>query len=194
MKPIESVCLYCGSATGRRAVFREGAAQFGSLLAERGIRLIYGGGHIGLMGVAADAALAKGGTVIGVIPRFLIDLEASHPGLTELVIVDSMHERKQRMFELADGFAILPGGLGTLDEMIEIITWRQLGLHDKPIAIIDLGGYWQSLTALIDKVIADDFAKPRVRNLFTVVRSVGEVLPALEAAPHDRIAPAPGRV
>lgn len=194
MKPIESVCLYCGSSTGRRAVFREGAAQFGALLAERGIRLIYGGGHIGLMGVAADAALAKGGTVIGVIPKFLIDLEASHPGLTELVIVDSMHERKQRMFELADGFAILPGGLGTLDEMIEIITWRQLGLHDKPIAIIDLGGYWQSLTALIDKVIADDFAKPRVRNLFTVVRSVGEVLPALEAAPHDRIAPAPGRV
>lgn len=194
MKPIESVCLYCGSSTGRRAVFREGAARFGALLAERGIRLIYGGGHIGLMGVAADAALAKGGTVIGVIPKFLIDLEASHPGLTELVIVDSMHERKQRMFELADGFAILPGGLGTLDEMIEIITWRQLGLHDKPIAIIDLGGYWQSLTALIDKVIADDFAKPRVRNLFTVVRSVGEVLPALEAAPHDRIAPAPGRV
>lgn len=194
MKPIKSVCLYCGSSTGRRAVFREGAAQFGALLAERGIRLIYGGGHIGLMGVAADAALAKGGTVIGVIPKFLIDLEASHPGLTELVIVDSMHERKQRMFELADGFAILPGGLGTLDEMIEIITWRQLGLHDKPIAIIDLGGYWQSLTALIDKVIADDFAKPRVRNLFTVVRSVGEVLPALEAAPHDRIAPAPGRV
>lgn len=194
MKAIRSVCLYCGSAIGQRPVFRDAAAEFGALLAQRGIRLVYGGGHVGLMGVAADSALAKGGTVVGVIPRFLIDLEAGHSGLTELVVVGSMHERKQRMFELADGFVILPGGIGTLDEMIEIITWRQLNLHDKPIVVIDLDGYWQGLIALFDKVIADGFAKPRVRQLFSVVRSVGEALPALETVPHDRIAPVPGRV
>jgi len=194
MTPIRSVCLYCGSSMGRRPVFQQGAARFGSLLAERGIRLVYGGGHIGLMGVAADAALAGGGTVIGIIPKFLTELEAAHPRLSELVIVGSMHERKQRMFELADGFAILPGGLGTLDELIEMITWRQLGLHDKPIVLIDLDGYWRGLTDLIDKVVADGFAKPRIRDLFTVVPTVDDVLPALAAAPAARIAPAPGRV
>jgi uncharacterized protein (TIGR00730 family) len=194
MTEIRSLCLYCGSAEGRNALFRDAAAEFGALLAERGIRLVYGGGHVGLMGVAADAALAKGGTVVGVIPQFLIDAESGHRGVTELVVVSSMHERKQRMFELADGFVILPGGLGTLDEMIEIVTWKQLGLHDKPIVLLDIDGYWGTLIGLIEKVIAAGFAKPAVTGLFTAVRSVAEVLPAMAAAAPARIRAVPGRI
>jgi len=194
MTEIRSLCLYCGSAEGRNALFRDAAAEFGALLAEHGIRLLYGGGHVGLMGVAADAALAKGGTVVGVIPQFLIDAESGHRGVTELVVVSSMHERKQRMFELADGFVILPGGLGTLDEMIEIVTWKQLGLHDKPIVLLDIDGYWGTLIGLIEKVIAAGFAKPAVTGLFTAVRSVAEVLPAMAAAAPARIRAVPGRI
>ena len=194
MTEIKSLCLYCGSSDGANPAFREAARQLGAMLAERGIRLIYGGGHVGLMGVAADAALAKGGTVIGVIPKFLIDAEVGHSGVSELVVVGSMHERKQRMFELADGFAILPGGLGTLDEMIEIITWKQLHLHDKPIALIDIDGYWSALSSLIDKVVAMGFAKPAAKDLFTVVRRVDDLLPALAAAPKARVTALPGRL
>jgi len=194
MTEIKSLCLYCGSSEGRNALFREAAAALGALIAGQGVRLVYGGGHVGLMGVAADAALAHGGAVIGVIPSFLIALEAAHPGLTELVEVGSMHERKQRMFELADGFVVLPGGLGTLDEMIEIITWKQLRIHDKPIVLLDIDGYWGTLMGLIEKVVAAGFAKPDVTGLFTAVRSVDEVLPALAGAPPARIRALPGRI
>ncbi len=182
MAIITSVCVYCGSRTGRRQAFRETAARLGAELGGRDIRLIYGGGGIGLMGVAADAALAAGGTVIGVIPRHLNTLEVGHPGLSELIIVDGMHARKQRMFELSDAFVVLPGGLGTLDEMFEIITWRQLGLHDKPVFLLDVGGYWQPFLGLIDHIVAHDFAGTSVRRLFHPVEDIKALMAALEAA------------
>lgn len=194
MTEIRAICLYCASSSGRKPVFREAAGRFGALLAERGLSLIYGGGHVGLMGVAADAVLAAGGKVVGVIPRFLVDIEVEHRGITDLVVVGSMHERKQKMFELADGFVIFPGGLGTLDEAIEIITWKQLSLHDKPIVLLDLDGYWGTFLKLIEDAVAMGFAKPAVKDLFTVVQTVDEILPALSQGPRDRVRPAPSRI
>lgn len=194
MTEIRAICLYCASSRGRKPVFSEAAAQFGALLAERGLSLIYGGGHVGLMGVAADAVLAAGGKVVGVIPRFLVDIEVEHRGITDLVVVGSMHERKQKMFELADGFVIFPGGLGTLDEAVEIITWKQLSLHDKPIVLLDLDGYWGMFLKLIEDAVAMGFAKPAVKGLFTVVKTVDEILPALSQGPRDRVRPAPSRI
>lgn len=194
MTEIRAICLYCASSSGRKPVFREAAGRFGTLLAERGLSLIYGGGHVGLMGVTADAVLAAGGKVVGVIPRFLIDIEVEHRGITDLVVVGSMHERKQKMFELADGFVIFPGGLGTLDEAIEIITWKQLHLHDKPIILLDLDGYWGTFLKLIEDAVAMGFAKPAVKDLFTVVKTVDEILPALSQGPRDRVRPAPSRI
>ncbi|MFZ0695216.1 MAG: TIGR00730 family Rossman fold protein [Alphaproteobacteria bacterium] len=194
MTEIRAICLYCASSRGRKPVFSEAAARFGALLAERGLSLIYGGGHVGLMGVAADAVLAAGGKVVGVIPRFLVDIEVEHRGITDLVVVGSMHERKQKMFELADGFVIFPGGLGTLDEAVEIITWKQLSLHDKPIVLLDLDGYWGMFLKLIEDAVAMGFAKPAVKGLFTVVKTVDEILPALSQGPRDRVRPAPSRI
>ena len=140
MANIQSVCVYCGSASDGPESHRNAAAQLGAALAENNIRLVFGGGHVGLMGIAADAALAAGGEVIGVIPDFLRDRELGHEGCDDLIVTPSMHSRKQKMAELSDGFAILPGGLGTLDEAFEIITWKQLNLHDKPIVIADIDG------------------------------------------------------
>ncbi len=194
MAEIKSLCLYCGSSTGHGAAYREAAAELGTKIAERGVRLIYGGGQIGLMGIAADAALAAGGAVIGVIPKFLMDAEVGHLGATKLVVVANMHERKQRMFDLADGFVVLPGGLGTLDEMMEIITWKQLGLHDKPVALLDVEGYWGAFAEVIDRAIAEGFARREVKNLFLVARTADEVFAALAAAPEAAIRPEPSRL
>ena len=186
MSDIRSVCVYCGSSSHGPENHRVAARQLGSLLAGNGIRLVFGGGHIGLMGVTADAALAAGGEVVGIIPDFLRDLELGHNGCTEMIVTDSMHSRKQKMAELSDGFAILPGGLGTLDEAFEIITWRQLGLHDKPIVIVDVDGYWQPLQALIDQVTANNYMRPTDAPLFEFVGSIDEILPALRKAPAAR--------
>ncbi len=194
MTTVTSLCVYCGSSTGTDARHREAAARLGRLLAERGIELVFGGGRIGLMGVIADAALAAGGRVIGVIPRNLTGAELAHEGVSEMVVVDSMHARKHRMFELSHAFAILPGGLGTLDESIEIITWKQLRLHDKPIVLVDDAGYWAPFRALIEKVIAAGFAPPEAASLFTVVESVDDILPALAAMPEPAISGEPGRL
>jgi uncharacterized protein (TIGR00730 family) len=194
MTRVKSLCVYCGSASNASQTHRDAAARLGALLAERGIRLVYGGGHVGLMGLMADAALAAGGQVIGVIPRFLIEAEAGHANLTELLVVDSMHERKQKMFEMADGFVVLAGGLGTLDETIEIITWRQLKLHDKPIVLVDIEGYWAPLRALIEAAIAQGFARPDVWELFTLVGRIEDILPALAATPEMAIRPEPTRI
>ena len=151
-------------------------------MAERGVRLVYGGGRVGLMGILADAALAAGGSVTGIIPAHLEEREVEHRELTELVVVGSMHERKHRMFETADAFAVLPGGLGTLDETFEMVTWRLLGLHDKPIVLVDNAGYWAPLLNLIDHTIASGFAQPSVKRLFTVVERVDDVFAAVAAA------------
>jgi len=170
------------------------ARRLGMLLAEARVELVYGGGRVGLMGTLADATLAAGGRVVGIIPEHLHDAEVGHTGLSELIVVASMHERKRRMFERADAFAVLPGGLGTLDETLEIITWKQLGLHDKPIVLINLGGYWNPLLRLVDHAIEHRFARSAVGQLFGTVGGVEELLPALGAAPAPAVAPHGERV
>jgi uncharacterized protein (TIGR00730 family) len=185
MKHIRSLCVFCGSRTGADAGFTQAAERLGRILAERRVRLVYGGGSIGLMGVVMQAVLDHGGEVTGVIPEFLMHREVGNPSLTELVVVDSMHERKQRMFELADAFAVLPGGLGTLDETIEIITWKQLRLHGKPIAVLSLGDYWASFETLIERTIERGFADPGVRDLYSVAGDVESLLATLEAHAAD---------
>ncbi|HYM31096.1 MAG TPA: TIGR00730 family Rossman fold protein [Candidatus Cybelea sp.] len=193
MTILKSLCVYCGSSNRVDPVHRQAAATLGRILAENGVRLIYGGGRVGLMGICADAAMAGGGEVIGVIPEHLNNAEVGHTGLTELRIVQSMHFRKNMMFELADAFAILPGGLGTLDETFEIVTWRQLGLHDKPIVLVDNAGYWSPLLKLIDHTIAAGFARATTHQLFTVVERVEDVIPVIEAAPQPARVSASGR-
>ncbi|MBV8167397.1 MAG: TIGR00730 family Rossman fold protein [Alphaproteobacteria bacterium] len=189
MRQIKSVCVYCGSSAQVDRRHREAATRLGALLAANGIALVYGGGRVGLMGLMADACLQAGGAVVGVIPEFLRRWEVGHGAVTELVVVDNMHQRKQTMFDRSDGFAILPGGLGTLDETFEILTWKQLRLHDKPIALIDVAGYWAPFTALFDHVIAENFAKPEMRDLLTVVPDVDDLLPALERAQRPLVGP-----
>ena len=171
--------MLCGSREGADPVYHEIASWLGRLIAEQDVRLVYGGGSIGLMGIVADAVLDAGGEVVGVIPDFLIRYEVGHQHLTDLVITGSMHDRKRRMFEMADAFVVLPGGLGTLDETFELITWRQLRLHDLPIIILDIEGYWAPLLKLIDAAIAAGFAYPATTDLFTVVRTPEEVLRTL---------------
>jgi uncharacterized protein (TIGR00730 family) len=142
MTELRSVCIYCGASFGNQPRYAESARRLGRALAMRGITVVYGGGRVGLMGALADAALAAGGRVIGVIPTILRTVELAHQGCTELIATPSMHARKEKMFQLADGFIALPGGIGTLEETLEVITWRQLRFHDKPIAVVGDGGYW----------------------------------------------------
>ncbi len=183
MAALRSVCVFCGSSSRVDDVYRSAAVRLGGELAARSVELVYGGGRVGLMGLLADAALAAGGRVVGVIPRFLVELEVAHRGLTELRVVGDMHERKRTMAELADAFVVLPGGLGTLEEAIEVITWKQLGLHDKPVVLVDERGYWRPLRELVDHMIAEGFAHPEHVGLFTTVASVDAVFDALAAAP-----------
>ncbi len=175
-----SVAVFCGSRFGSRPAYLDAATAIGRGLAEAGIRLIYGGGNVGLMGAVADAALAAGGTVSGVIPHFLQSREVMHDGVQELTVTDSMHSRKQLMFAEAEAFLVLPGGLGTFDETFEIVTWRQLRLHDKPILIVDIEGWAATLIATIDRAIADGFADPSARALFEHVADVPAALARLE--------------
>lgn len=193
MPDIGSLCVYCGSSLGTDPRHRRDAADLGRLIGEACLELVYGGGDIGLMGVLADAAMESGARVTGVIPTELKRAEVAHPGLDELVVVSSMHERKRRMFERADAFVALAGGVGTLDETFEIITWRQLGLHGKPIVIVDGGGYWRPLTDLIAHTISEGFTGPALRDLFTVVGDVAEVLPAIAAMPEPVVPDRPER-
>jgi len=171
-----SVAAFCGSQLGNNPAFREAAAAFGAGLARAGHRLVYGGGNNGLMGVLADATLAAGGRAVGVIPEFLRAWEVAHPGLTEMVVVDSMHARKTRMFELSDAAVMLPGGLGTLDETLEMITWRQLRLHSRPIILCDVAGSAGPMLAAIEGAIALGFARPTVRDFYTVTHGVTATL------------------
>lgn len=188
MRNIGSVCVLCGSREGGDPAYREAAIRFGMAIAERGAQLVYGGGSIGLMGVIADTVLAAGGRVVGVIPDFLTKYEAEHRRLSELIITGSMQDRKRRMFEMADAFVVLPGGLGTLDEAFEILTWKQLHLHDAPMVVLDVGGYWAPLQKLIEAVIDGGFADPEVTGLYTVVDAAERVFPALETMPERKAA------
>jgi len=183
MAVVRRLCVYCGSSMGTEELYRRAATGLGTRLAEAGVELVYGGGRVGLMGLVADAALARGGRVTGIIPTLLHDREVAHPGV-RLEIVASMHERKQRMFDLSDAFVVLPGGLGTLDETIEIVTWRQLGLHEKPVVVVDIAGYWAPLRALLDHAIAQGFAPGRASGYFHFVSDIDEVLGILAALPE----------
>ncbi|MBM3600861.1 MAG: TIGR00730 family Rossman fold protein [Alphaproteobacteria bacterium] len=183
MTKVSSLCVYCGASSRVSQVHRDAASELGRQLAKRGIRLVFGGGRVGLMGLVADAAIAAGGATVGIIPTHLHDLEVGHSGVDELIVVGSMHERKQRMFELSDAFAVLPGGLGTLDETFEVITWKQLRLHDKPVVLIDVEGYWQPLLALIENGISAGYVRPDHRHLYSVVSRVEDLFAALAAAP-----------
>jgi uncharacterized protein (TIGR00730 family) len=180
MRRIRSLCVYCGSREGTEPRHRRAATALGAGLAARGITLVYGAGGIGLMNVVANAVIAGGGVAIGVIPRHLAALELKHHGLTETVLVDTMHERKQHMFERSDAFAVLPGGFGTLDELFEMLTWKMLGLHGKPIFLVNSAGYWEPLVRLIDQIIAEGFAPPETRQLLVVVPSVEALFEAID--------------
>ena len=161
---MKHLCVYCGSNTGSKPIYLEQAIALGTRLAADGIGLVYGGGNIGLMGAVADAVMQAGGEVTGVIPKQLMEWEVGHRGVTNLEVVGSMHERKSRMFELADGFVALPGGFGTLEEIIEMLTWRQLGIGNKPCAFLDVAGYWSPIAAMMDRMVGDRFLHPDQRQ------------------------------
>jgi uncharacterized protein (TIGR00730 family) len=176
-----SICVYCGSSADVAQPYKDAAVQLGREAGEKGVEVIYGGGRVGLMGLVADAALAAGGRVTGIIPRHILEWEVAHQTLTELIVVEDMHQRKMMMFDRSQAFAILPGGLGTLDEAFEMLTWKQLGLHSKPIVVANIGGYWDGLLALVDKGVDEGFIRPRHARLFTEVRDITQVLPAMTA-------------
>jgi len=183
MPPIHSVAVFCGASLGVSPAFRTAAEDLGRGIARAGWRLVYGGGQLGLMGVVAAAAMEAGGAVTGIIPEFLRRREVVKDDVNELIVTDSMHSRKRAMFERADVFVTLPGGLGTLDETVEILTWRQLNLHDKPILVCDVMGSAAPLVATIETAIALGFARPEVRHLFEVHEGVPPVLARLAALP-----------
>jgi uncharacterized protein (TIGR00730 family) len=176
------VCVFCGSRRGEQAIYAETAAALGTLLARRGIGVVYGGGNIGLMGVVADAALAAGGEVIGVIPGHLQDREVAHGGLTALHVVDSMHARKALMATLSDVFIAAPGGFGTLDEMCEILTWAQLGLHNKPCGLLNVAGYFDALLGMFDHAVREGFLSEPHRQLIATDNDVLRLIDRLSAA------------
>jgi len=178
---LQSICVFCGSSAGARAEYAAAARAMGELLAQRGIRLVYGGGNVGLMGVLADAALAAGGKVIGVIPQMLVDRELAHRGISELLIVGSMHERKALMAELSDAFIALPGGMGTFEELCEVLTWAQLGIHAKPVGILNAQGYYDALIQLFDRALSEQFLRPEHRRLLLTAAEPAELLRLLVA-------------
>ena len=186
MATVNSICVYCGASGNVRKSHRDAARTLGSVLASAGIRLVYGGGKIGLMGLIADAALAAGGTVTGIIPKFLNQLEIGHTGCTELIVTENMRDRKLKMVSIADAFVILPGGLGTLDETFEILAWKQLGLHDKPVVIADINGYWTPLLTLMANQFEENYIRSDHRDLFRVARDVATIVSILAAEPEPR--------
>lgn len=175
-----AVTVFCGSSPGVDTEYAAGAQALGIGLAERGMSLVFGGGNVGLMGVVAGAALGAGAHVTGIIPDFLRQREVEFPGLSELIVTDSMHTRKRRLFALADAFVVMPGGLGTFDETVEILTWKQLGRHDKPIILCDVLGWAQPFVTLVDQTIRRGFARESARGLFEVSPGVKETLARLE--------------
>lgn len=168
---IKTVCVYCGSRMGNKLLYQKQAEEMGSLIADAGLALVYGAGSIGLMGVVARSAKDSGADVIGIIPAHLDDVEITQEGLAELHVTDDMHQRKKLMFERSDAFIVLPGGLGTLDETLEMMTWAQLNLHEKPIIIVNSNNYWSPLLELVDHVVTDGFAAPENAGLLTVTES-----------------------
>lgn len=186
---IRSICVYCGSSNRVDDAYKKSAEEFGIVLAKNGIKLVYGGGKVGLMGLIADTVLAHGGEAIGIIPEHISRREVQHKGLTELHVVDSMHTRKQMMVDVSDAFVVLPGGVGTLDETCEIITWRQLGIHDKPICIANIKGYWTPFLETLAHIRNSGFMRPEDESLYTVVNTVEEILPSVKQSPREKFDP-----
>jgi uncharacterized protein (TIGR00730 family) len=186
------ICIFCGSSSGVRPEYAAAARETGTLLARRGIGMVFGGGRVGLMGLAADAALAGGGEVVGVIPRALVEREVAHQRLTEQHVVETMHERKALMAKLTDAFVALPGGAGTYEELFEIWTWAQLGIHRKPLGVLDVSGYFGPLLSMADHAVQEGFMRPEYRAMLQVARDPSELLDKLAAyrPPEHRWAPA----
>jgi uncharacterized protein (TIGR00730 family) len=183
---MKSITVFCGSSMGGKTIFKNKAIELGKALAQRKIALVYGGAKVGLMGAIADAVLAEGGKVTGVLPRFLQAKELAHEGLTELILVDSMHERKTTMNELCDGVLALPGGFGTLEELFEMLTWAQLGLHKKPVALLNIGGFYDHLNLLTQVMVDNAFLKASNRDMLLVDEHVDKLLTMMESySPPD---------
>lgn len=189
MTKIKSVCVYCGSSARVDQIYKDAAVELGKVIAANKWDVVYGGGRVGLMGLVADSALGVGGKVVGIIPQHIQAREIEHTDLTELHIVDSMHIRKQMMVDRSDAFVILAGGLGTLDEFFELLTWKQLGLHDKPVVMVNIGGYWTKMVEAIKYIADQKFMRDEDLGMFQVVNTVAEVPNALNNAPHERFDP-----
>jgi uncharacterized protein (TIGR00730 family) len=189
MNNIKNVCVYCGSSSRVDDKYKQAATLLGREIAGAGWGVVYGGGRVGLMGLVADSALENGADVIGIIPEHIQSREIEHTDLTELHIVDTMHVRKQMMVDRSEAFVILPGGIGTLDEFFELVTWKQLGLHDKPIVVVDLDGYWSQLIAAIEHIAKEGFMREGDLDLFDVVKTIEDVVPALQNAPVEKFDP-----
>ena len=190
MTEIKNVCVYCGSSSNVDEVYKSAAKNLGELIASEGWGVVYGGGRVGLMGIVADAALAKGANVIGIIPEHIQAREVEHTDLTELHVVDTMHVRKQMMVDKSQAFVILAGGLGTLDELFELLTWKQLGLHDKPIVVVNIDGYWTKMLESLDHISSKGFMRETDLDLFVSVDSIEEVPMAIKNAPNEKFDPA----
>lgn len=182
---MKKICVYCGSSSGRKPEYIEAAHSLARLLAQRGIGLVYGGASVGIMGAIADAVLSNGGEVVGVIPRALVEKEVSHEGLTELKVVDTMHERKAVMMDVADGFIALPGGLGTLEELFEVLTWSQLGFHKKPCGLLNVAGYYEGLISFINSAVDEQFIKTRHRDMLLIEDDAEKLLARMEFLNSD---------
>jgi uncharacterized protein (TIGR00730 family) len=183
----KAVCVFCGASNDAPQIHLDLGRDFGQKMAENNIRLVYGGGDCGIMGAVANAVMKQGGKVTGVFPESLKNIENEHQSLTEIIMVETMHQRKELMYQRSSAFVILPGGFGTMDEMFEILTWRQLKLHDKPIIIMNNQGYWNNLVALMNEIIAKGFAKPEVSSYFQVVDDLESLMEAIEAAENRRL-------
>lgn len=178
---MKRICVYCGSSFGENPIYVETARAMGEAIAKRGDELVYGGGKVGLMGTVADAVLAAGGRVIGIMPKFLVDKEIAHKGLTELRVVDTMHNRKEMLLRISDAVIALPGGWGTYDELAEVVTWAQLGLHEKPIGVLNLNGFYNPLIAQMDHAIAEGFVRPAHRDLLIIDEDISNLLKRIDA-------------
>ena len=189
MADFQNICVYCGSSSRVDDIYKQQAVKLGKIIADEGWGVVYGGGRVGLMGLVADSALDNGASVVGIIPSHIQEREVEHNELTELHIVDTMHVRKQMMVDKSQAFVILAGGLGTLDELFELLTWKQLGLHDKPIVIVNIEGYWTKLLESIDHIASKGFMRSEDLNLFVVVDNVDQVPEALDNAPVEKFDP-----
>ncbi len=186
---IKTVCVYCGSSAHVSDVYKQATVELGTYLSQQGVGVVYGGGRVGLMGLLADTVVENKGSVIGIIPEYLVYKEIQHEHLTEMHVVDSMHTRKRMMVDKSDAFIILPGGFGTLDEAFEIMTWRQLGMHQKPVVFLNVNNYWDKLFDLVDHIATEKFSGAESRNLFSIAETMADLPKALSAAPVDPLNP-----